>query len=118
MLTEEAITPGDRFDIGKEMGADPFSQEKSTDDMKNPFLEEKKPEQPESFNPGQPFSVSQPVQQPLPQNDLTNKNIEIVSTKIDALKAELESMNQRLVNIEALAKKEQESEKIKRYRAW
>jgi hypothetical protein len=43
-----------------------------------------------------------------PQNDLLSKNIEIISYKIDALKASLDSMNQRLANLEAMARGEQQ----------
>ena len=48
-------------------------------------------------------------------NTIISKNIELVSAKIDALQAAIDSMNQRLVNIENIARGEQEE---KKYRRW
>lgn len=59
---------------------------------------------------GQAFSQQPSYGQPvLP----IQKDIEIISAKIDALRAAVESMNQRIINIESIAKQEQE----KQYRA-
>ena len=58
----------------------------------------------------QPNFQAQPaVQQPF-QNDnyINSKNLEVISSKLDALRASLESINQRLANIEAIARGEQE----------
>jgi len=49
------------------------------------------------------------------ENTIISKNIELVSAKIDALQAAIDSMNQRLVNIENIARGEQEE---KKYRRW
>ncbi len=48
---------------------------------------------------------------------MTNKNLEVLSSKLDALKAAIESMSQRLENIERMAYGEQEHQKT-RYKQW
>ena len=59
----------------------------------------------------------QPVQQPTYQGDnyINSKNLEVISSKLDALRATLESINQRLANIEAIARGEQEDTRKRRY---
>ncbi len=73
-------------------------------------------------NPSQPFSVSQP--QPYAharandeghQSYLTNKNLEVVQSKLDALRASIDSMSQRLENIERAAYQDREKP---RYNKW
>jgi hypothetical protein len=63
-----------------------------------------------SRNPSMPsYPSPQFSQQPSfqsPQQDMTSKNIEIISSKLDALRASIESMNQRLANLEAIARGE------------
>lgn len=49
----------------------------------------------------------QPVQQMQNQGGDLQKDIQILSLKLDAIKAELDSMNQRIKNIESIAEKEQ-----------
>ena len=73
-----------------------------------PTLERMRPN--ESQFPSNTFAPNRPFE---PQQDLTNKNIEIISYKIDALKAAIESISQRLANIEAIAKGEQEKPKYR-----
>jgi len=46
---------------------------------------------------------------------IASKNLEIISSKLDALKASMDSMNQRVANIEAIARGEQEEQRKKRY---
>lgn len=46
---------------------------------------------------------------------IISKNIEVVSSKLDALQAALESINQRLINLENIARGEQQ-ERSNRYR--
>lgn len=73
-------------------------------------------------------SFQQPTQNPLPypepsyqpsfnQSDsyIASKNLEVISSKLDALKATMESINQRLANIEAIARGEQEDNRRRRY---
>ena len=115
-----------KLDMGSEMSAqpdmgagqppqDPFSQQQQT-----PGFNQQQP-QPEfgSQPPQQNFDV-QPVQ------GTTNfaggagggdmqKDLEIISAKLDALKSSLESINQRLSNIERLA---QQGEKPQQKKTW
>jgi|TARA_Y100000031_G_C8166833_1_gene359792 hypothetical protein len=87
----------------------------------------KAPEQP-SFAQQPSFSQSsfaqqqfpqqqQPYQQPRyePQQDVTSKNLEIISSKLDALRASIESLNQRLANLEAIARGEEEQRRRRYY---
>ena len=60
----------------------------------------------------QPPTAPQPVQAHDPTY-IISKNIEVVSSKLDALQATLESINQRLINLENLAKGEQEKPKYR-----
>jgi hypothetical protein len=103
-------------------------------DMHNPFLDNEQDEQVESFKPNEPrfdsnkpFKVQNVQQSIVPQvanydTGIASKNIEIISAKLDTLKSELEVMNQRLINIEALAKREQQNSSgmpnYKRYQQW
>lgn len=43
-----------------------------------------------------------------PQQDITSKNIELISSKLDALKAYLDNISQRLANLERIASGEEE----------
>jgi len=67
--------------------------------------------------PQQSFQPAPSLQQPSYQNDnyIASKNLEVISSKLDALRASLESVNQRLANIEAIARGEQEDTRRKRY---
>ncbi|HLC50358.1 MAG TPA: hypothetical protein VJI97_02925 [Candidatus Nanoarchaeia archaeon] len=63
-----------------------------------------------SFQPSQNFP-SQPSFQPSMQNNdsyINSKNLEVISSKLDAVKASLDAINQRLVNLEGIARGEQE----------
>lgn len=56
------------------------------------------------------MNLSQPATQfPNQQftNDTLQKDIQILSLKLDAIKSELDSINQRIKNIESIAEKEQ-----------
>jgi hypothetical protein len=63
------------------------------------------------------FQPQPPFQQPSLQGDsyINSKNLEVISSKLDALRASLESISQRLANIEAIARGEQEETRRKRY---
>lgn len=50
-----------------------------------------------------------------PQQDMASKNLEIISSKLDALRASIESLNQRLANLEAIARGEEEHTRRRRY---
>jgi len=65
----------------------------------------------ERIHPGEqqfPPNTFVPNRPSQPQSELLHKDIEIISYKIDALKAAMESMNQRLANLETIAKGSQE----------
>ncbi|MBW3012223.1 hypothetical protein KY311_03485 [Candidatus Woesearchaeota archaeon] len=57
---------------------------------------------------------SAPSYQASPGQDIVAKNLEIISAKIDALRASLDALSQRLANIERIALAEQDKSK----RAW
>ncbi|MBI2659557.1 hypothetical protein HYX07_00155 [Candidatus Woesearchaeota archaeon] len=67
----------------------------------------------------QPSFQQQPAfqasQQPSSESYINSKNLEVISSKLDALRATMESINQRLANIEAIARGEQEDNRRKRY---
>lgn len=48
-------------------------------------------------------------------NYIASKNLEVISSKLDALKASLDSLSQRVANIEAIARGEQEDQRKRRY---
>ena len=54
-------------------------------------------------------------QQPSNDSYIASKNLEVISSKLDALRVSLDSINQRLANIEAIARGEQEDTRRKRY---
>ncbi len=78
------------------------------------------------YPPSPAFSNPQPPAQPFtpqysqprydnPQDDLNSKNLEIISSKLDALRAAVESLSQRLANIEAIARGEEDQGRRRRY---
>ncbi len=104
----------DDFEEDKMPAREAFGLNDKPDDLSDPFNEPKQQEalglHPD-FNPERNFQTKEIPQQQTQSTfngELISKDIEIVSTKIDALKSEIESMNQRLMNIESLARKEQD----------
>ena len=72
-----------------------------------------------SFQPQPSFqapSFQAPAYSPPASNDsyIASKNLEVISSKLDALKASIDALNQRVANIEAIARGEQEQQR-KRY---
>jgi len=66
----------------------------------------------------QPFQQPPPqVQQPSynPQQDLEAKSLEVISSKLDALRASVDSLNQRLANLEAIARGDEDQGRRRRY---
>jgi len=64
--------------------------------------------------PGTPPPPPESHQAPqMPQQDIASKNMEIISSKMDYLKASLENINQRLANLEAIARGEEQKPKYK-----
>jgi len=72
------------------------------------------PIQQPSLQPPQPQFQQQ--QAPQQQGFTAEKDFEIISSKLDALRAALESINQRLTNLEAIARGEEEQSRERRYR--
>ena len=69
-----------------------------------------------SFSPPPP--PPPPAAQPSyanPQQDLESKNLEVISSKLDAIRASLESLNQRLANLEAIARGDEENSRRRKY---
>ena len=50
-----------------------------------------------------------------PRDDINSKNLEIISSKLDALRASIESLNQRLANLEAIARGEEPGSRRRYY---
>ena len=65
----------------------------------------------------QPAFQQPPAQPSYSSNDsyIAAKNLEVISSKLDALRASIESINQRLANIEAIARGEQQEQRRKYY---
>ena len=105
-------------DLGLDMGAGPSPDLGMSIDNQpqQPYQKYPSFQQSQQF---QPSFQSQPVfqQQPSYNNDnlIASKNLEVISSKLDALRATMESINQRLANIEAIARGEQEDTKKRRY---
>lgn len=71
------------------------------------------PTQP-SYPQSQQPSFQPPTQQP--QGFTAEKDLEVISSKLDALRAALDAINQRLANLEAIARGEEEQSKRRYYR--
>ncbi|HLC65361.1 MAG TPA: hypothetical protein VJI46_04530 [Candidatus Nanoarchaeia archaeon] len=66
------------------------------------------PQQPAFQQPfPQPAFGQQMYQQPSVSIEVVAKNIEVLSSKLDVLKATLDAINQRIENIESIARSEQ-----------
>lgn len=77
------------------------------------------PEAPSFQSPGNIPSFSQQSSEqgyPHHANTVVDKELEIISSKLDALRATLESMNQRIANLEAIARGAQEESRPRRYK--
>ncbi len=119
---------GKDFDLGKDlsgpnMGPDmglgldsnppDFGAHQQSPPLHSPPMGQPSYPPPQNFTPISPYPSSQP---PYPDPSIiTQKNLEVLASKMDALKAMLESINQRLVNIESIARGEQEESSRKRY---
>jgi hypothetical protein len=64
--------------------------------------------------PMQQSMSSQSSMQQLPQTDMT-RDLQMISLKLDAIKSELDAMNQRLRNVEMIAEKEQVAQQQKKW---
>ena len=91
-------------DLG--MGLEPLQSQ--------PF--QKYPSFPQQQNFQSPSFQSPPPFQPASNYSyIASKNLEVISSKLDALKASIDSLNQRVANIEAIARGEQEEQRRKKY---
>jgi hypothetical protein len=97
-------------DLG--MGLEPMNQQ-----TQHPFQQYPSMQQSQSGFQQPSFTPPQPMQQALSSGDsyINSKNLEVISSKLDALRATLDSINQRLSNIESIARGEQEDFRKRRY---
>jgi len=113
----------DFADLGKDLGFDKdlgldIGQGPSPDLGMNLDSTQQQPYQKYPSFQQQNFQPQPAFQQPsYSQSDsyINSKNLEVISSKLDALRVSLESINQRLANIEAIARGEQEDTRRKRY---
>ena len=73
------------------------------------------PSYPQSQQPSLQPQFQPPAQQPQ-QGFTAEKDFEVISSKLDALRAALDGINQRLANLEAIARGEEEQSKRRYYR--
>ena len=66
------------------------------------------------ITPQQYYEVSPPQSQQQQQYPPQNREMEVVSAKLDSIRVTLDSINQRIANIERIAYKEEEQPKIRR----
>ena len=72
------------------------------------FQQQSYPQQPSFSQPAYPSYNN-------PQQEVESKNLEIISSKLDALRASIESLSQRLANLEAIARGDEEQSRRRRY---
>ena len=103
-------------ELGLDMGTGPSPDlGMGMEQQQQPWQKNPSYQQPQQNFQAQAFQA--PAQQPSMSNDsyIASKNLEVISSKLDALRASIESINQRLANIEAIARGEQEDSRRKRY---
>ena len=64
-----------------------------------------------SFTPPSPPQPSYPS----PQQEVETKSLEVISSKLVAIRASIESLSQRMANLEAIARGEEEQGRRRRY---
>ena len=118
-------------DLGKDLGIDKdlgldiggpspdLGMGVDTSQVQQPYQRYPSFQQQQGFQTAPSFQP-QPAYQQQPSynsndNFIASKNLEVISSKLDALRASIESINQRLTNIEAIARGEQEDTRRKRY---
>lgn len=105
--------PKDMFG-GKSFGDEPLPKLSEDPKFESKFVQEPKfgseavPKDEFEIQPSQPMAAPASYGAPVgsPGMDFVAKDIEIVSAKLDALKASLESINQRLAHLERIAEGE------------
>jgi hypothetical protein len=56
--------------------------------------------------------------QSTPQGSGMERDLQMISLKLDAIKSELDAMNQRLKNLESIAEREQQQSKTNKQQRW
>ena len=105
-------------DIGKDLGIDKdIGLDGPSPDLGLSMPQQQDPQAYQRYPSFQPNQNFQPAYQaPLSDsNVIITKNLEVLSSKLDALKATLDSMNQRIANIEAIARGEEQQQRRKYY---
>lgn len=108
-------------DLGLDNGFDPSNDFNQPNDFNNPnsgvspndFIE-RQPMQNQNYaqpnmNPTDNYQVASPVHHEDMSGKMMSKDIELVSYKIDALRASIDSLNQRVINIEHLLREDREN---------
>ena len=111
---KENLAFGDEFG-NRQLGLDQgFGQQAPGQQGSAPPTQPPLPTEP-TFQSSSQFQ--QPVQPPRyePQQDMNSKNLEVISSKLDALRASIDSLNQRLANLEAIARGEEERSRRRYY---
>ena len=80
-------------------------------DYKNDFMNSNSASNMSSMNSSSMFGQAQ---QSMPPADL-QKDLQVISLKLDSIKSELDAMNQRLKTIETIAESEQQKSKAKKW---
>ena len=97
-------------DLGQGLSMVPPGTQPSIPSMQQPTQQPLQPtQQPPSLGP----NYNQPQMQS--QDYATSKNLEVISSKLDALRAALDSINQRLANLETIARGEEHQSYRKRW---
>lgn len=109
-------------DYGGTWSKSPFETGSTTNDLGLSGYPQNTLEPIDNSSYSQPSAINNLRQQVNQKNDVEtlSKNIEIISSKMDALKAMMESLSQRIANIEKIAMAEQEKEETPqtRYSRW
>jgi len=85
----------------------PFQKYPSFQGQQNFSPQMQQPSYQPPFQPSYPNAASDPY--------IASKNLEVISSKLDALKASLDALNQRVANIESIARGEQEDKRRRYY---
>ena len=100
---------GNDFGMGSGMGQPGMGQSQGFGQQPSPNMGFSQPAYPQPSYPSyQPSRYE-------PQQDMASKNLEIISSKLDALRASIESLNQRLANLEAIARGEEDKHRRRYY---
>ena len=115
-LGDSGMNPDSEFGI-ETTSPDKYPSFSNTSGMQGNFAQQGLQQQSfqPNYSPPQQFGQPYQSQSYSDQNYVNSKNLEVISSKLDALRASIDSMNQRLANIEAIARGEQEDKKRRYY---